>query len=86
VLTSHNFHSITPPDNPTPAKPIKLAPHMPHEGETGGSMPPMGVMSSDDKNHNLEPKQKQKWNEIEDDIDINTPQKMCGMCISDAQS
>jgi hypothetical protein len=79
---NHNFHNVTPPDNPTPPKPIKLTPPMLHEGKTGGSMPPMGVTGFDDKNHNLEPKWKQKWNEIEEDVDINTPWKTCGICIN----
>jgi hypothetical protein len=79
VLTSHNFHNITPPDNPTPPEPIELTPNMPHEGETGGSMPPMGVTGSDDRTRNLEPKQKQKQNEIEEDVDINAPRKTCGI-------
>jgi hypothetical protein len=50
VLTSHNFHNINPPDCPAPPEPIKLATHMPHEGETGGSMLPMGATGSDTSN------------------------------------
>jgi Integrase core domain len=80
VLTSRNFGNITPPDNPTPPEPIELTPNMPHEGETGGSMPPMGVTGSDDRTHNLEPKRKRKRNEIEeDDVNINAPQKTRGI-------
>jgi Reverse transcriptase (RNA-dependent DNA polymerase) len=45
--------------------------------DSGGSMPPMGATGSD----NLEPKQKRKQNEIEDDIDINAPRKTCGIHI-----
>jgi hypothetical protein len=81
VLISHNFCNITPPNNPTPPEPIKLTPHIPHVGETGGSMPPMGVMGSDDKSHNLEFKWKQKRNEIEEDVDIDAPWKMHGIHI-----
>jgi hypothetical protein len=80
VLTSRNFCNITPPDNPTPPKPIELTPAMPHEGETGGSMLPMGVTGSDDITRNLEPKQKQKQNEVEEEIDIDAPWKTCGIC------
>jgi hypothetical protein len=79
VLTSRNFRNITPPDNPTPPKPIELTPDMPHEGETGGSMPPMGVTGSDNITRNLEPKRKRKRNEVEEEIDIDAPRKTHGI-------
>jgi hypothetical protein len=76
VLTSCNFCNITPPDHPTPPQPIKLTPDMPHEGEIGGNMLPMGVTGSDDRTCNLEPKR----NEIEEDVDIDAPWKTRGIC------
>jgi len=44
-----------------------------------GSMPPMGVTGSDDLTCNLEPKQKWKQNEVEEEIDIDAPWKTCGI-------
>jgi Reverse transcriptase (RNA-dependent DNA polymerase) len=79
VLTSRNFRNITPPDQPTPPEPIELTPDMPHEGEIGGNMPPMGVTGSDDRTHDLEPKRKRKRNEIEEDVDIDAPRKTRGI-------
>jgi hypothetical protein len=74
ILTSQNFRHINPPE------PIELTPNMAHEGESEGDTLPMGVAGSDDTTHNLEPKRKQKRNEVEGNVDINELQKTHGIC------
>jgi hypothetical protein len=61
ILTSHNFHHLTLPYCSPLPDPVMLAPNASHEGESEGSMLPMGT-ATDDETHNLEPKRKQKQN------------------------
>jgi Reverse transcriptase (RNA-dependent DNA polymerase) len=49
---------------------------MPHDGGSAGSTLPISVIGSDDITRNP----KCKWNEVKGDIDINKPQKTCGIC------
>lgn len=80
ILISHNFHHINPPDDPIPPEPIIITPDVPREGETAGSMPPIGVIGSDNTTQSLKSNWKQKWNEGEGNIDINELWKMHGIC------
>jgi hypothetical protein len=73
-----NFHTIIPPETPSPPEHINVTPDLPCEGESVEDMPTKGVTTSDDITQKLEPIRKHKWNEMED-IDVNEPWKMCGI-------
>jgi hypothetical protein len=87
ILTSRNFRHINPSEKPSSQEEIEVIPdttcepdmtrepHTTHEGESTGSTP----SGHDVPTHNLGPKKRMR-NETEEDIDINEPQKMCGIC------
>ena len=81
VLTSHNYHYLTPSD-PTPSEEIEVALDQPHGGELGENVPPppTGITGMDEPTHNLEAKKrKQTNNDIDGDINIDEPRRMRGI-------
>ena len=75
ILTSRNYHFLTPPKD-TPPEEIVVTPNVPRKGELRGSALSPGQKESRDKQSSL--KRKRVSEEDEGNVDLDTPRKTCG--------
>ena len=86
MLTSRNFKSLELPREQKSPEPVVITPDIPHEGESRADhMPQSGVTPEAERLEIPEPlfkpRKRKQTVENSDGVDIEQPQKTCGLCL-----